>query len=104
MDIQYQPPLRKLNHTVLLLTPTDSIRFLLKNESSFWSQREAFEKHIQLQVLAWDQTDNQTCGSYLHTGSDWPESMSMKWATGIVIYHLQHENTVYIFTAFNSFR
>ncbi|XP_066926601.1 uncharacterized protein [Clytia hemisphaerica] len=83
MDIQYNPPLRNLNHTVLLLTPTDSIRFLLQNESSFWSQREAFEKNIQLQVLAWDQTDNQTCGTYLHTGSDWPASMSMKWATGM---------------------
>lgn len=82
MNITYVPPLRKLNHTILLLSPTDSIRFVLKNNSLYWSKRQAIERNMGLQVLAWDQTDKQTCGTYQHTGANWPDSMSLRFASG----------------------
>ena len=82
MNITYSPPLRKLNHSILLLTPSDSVRYVLRNESFYWKTREANKLGMVLQVLAWDQTDNQACGAYQHTASSWPDSMSMTFASG----------------------
>ena len=82
MNVTYEPPLIRLNHTVLLLTPTDSVRFVLKNHSLYWTKLQAIERRMVLQVLAWDQTDSQVCGTYQHTGMSWPDSMSMKFVSG----------------------
>ena len=69
----------------MLLTQSDYIRFNLnasKNDE-LWSTRQAMEKGLSIQLLAWDQTDGMTCGAFDNSANKWPTSMSRRFASGL---------------------
>jgi len=87
LNVNYTPPLVNVSTLdMVLLQPNDSIRFILANESSYWTTITAIQNQVALQVLAWDQTDGQSCGTYQHSQPNpWPLSFSSKknFAEGI---------------------
>lgn len=78
LNFTYQPPLTTAAYVnMVLLTPDDYMRFTL-NGSKYWKFVDADKRKISFQAVAWDQTDNKTCGNFTFNNSTepWPESFS----------------------------
>lgn len=80
LNISYAPPLQVVERLeMVLLTPNDYLRFTL-NGSKYWKVVDAQQKKISFQAVAWDQTNNQSCGSFTFDNSTqtWPEAFSAR--------------------------
>ena len=80
LDISYRPPLKDATRlNMVLLTPDDHLRYKLTS-NKFWTVMDAQNKKIGFQAVAWDQTNNVTCGNFTfdNSSSAWPKAFSSR--------------------------